>query len=62
MERFADVPTMRYEDFCSHPKEKIRDICKILKLEYFDGFEDVFHSFKFSGDSGRGGRTIISGR
>ena len=62
LKRFKDVPIIRYEDFCSQPKGKMREICEILDLTYFSDFEKVFSSFRFSGDSGRGGNTIISGR
>ena len=62
LDRFTGVPVIRYEDFCAYPKEKMQEICEILKLGYYDNFEEVFHTFKLSGDSGRGGRTIISGR
>ena len=50
---YQDVPTIRYEDFISHPKRTMREICAILKLDYNDKFQNLFSSFRFSGDSGR---------
>ncbi|MEP2944582.1 MAG: hypothetical protein ABJL18_05545 [Hyphomicrobiales bacterium] len=62
MDRFSDLPIISYEDFTAEPRQKMQEICEILGLTYFDGFEEVFHTFQFSGDSGRGGNQIISGR
>ncbi len=58
LRKYRDVPILKYEDFVRQPKKTMREICNILTLDYFDGFEDVFSSFRFSGDSGRGGTQI----
>ena len=52
------VPIVKYEDFVRAPKTTMRKICQRLSLTYFADFTDVFGSFHFSGDSGRGGRKI----
>ena len=58
LDAYSGVPIVRYEDFVSAPNEVMRTICEHLKLEYYADFQEVFHSFKFSGDSGRGSGTI----
>ena len=58
LDAYAGVPIVRYEDFVSAPNEVMQTICDHLKLDYFEDFQEVFHSFKFSGDSGRGSGTI----
>lgn len=59
LEAYEGVPIIKYEDFTARPKQNMRRICRILKLTYFQAFEEVFSAFRFSGDSGRGGRKII---
>ena len=48
-----DVPQIKYESFVSAPHETMKEICRVLELTYFQGFEDVYGVFRFSGDSGR---------
>ena len=48
----------KYEDFLENPKQIMPAIAQALRLKYFEGFEEVFSNFRFSGDSGRGGTTI----
>lgn len=58
LDAHSDVPMVKYEDFVNDPRKTMDLICNYLKLAYYDGFLDVFGSFRFSGDSGRGGQTI----
>jgi len=55
---FKGVPIIRFEDFISHPKRVMREICEILNLSYDDSFQNHSSSFRFSGDSGRTGSEI----
>lgn len=58
LERHKGVPVVRYEDFVDSPKAVMNEICDILNLDMYVDFEEVFSSFKFSGDSGRSGNVI----
>ena len=53
LEKYDGVPIVKYEEFVSTPEATMQRICELLELAYFDGFEEVFSAFKFSGDSGR---------
>jgi hypothetical protein len=56
---FTGVPIFRYEDFKSDSQRVMGEICEVLDLGYNAEFEKLFSSFKFSGDSGRGGKRIV---
>lgn len=58
LEAYSGTPIVRYEDFVADPEKVMQTICDLLDLQYFDGFQDVFDSFKFSGDSGRSSGVI----
>jgi len=58
LERYKGVPIVKYEAFVSRPKQVMQKICRVLHLDYFESFIDVFDSFQFSGDSGRSGAII----
>ncbi|MEM8770357.1 MAG: sulfotransferase [Pseudomonadota bacterium] len=58
LDAYAGAPVFRYEDFVNRPKDVMLSICEALELQFFDRFEEVFDSFKFSGDSGRSGGVI----
>lgn len=58
LEAYSGVPVVQYEDFVAAPNDVMQTICGHLKLDYFAGFQEVFDSFKFSGDSGRSSGTI----
>jgi hypothetical protein len=58
LDRYADVPVFRYEDFVARPGPVLQQICEVLDLPFNDGFEDFFDVFKISGDSGRSGARI----
>ncbi|MCR9222566.1 MAG: sulfotransferase [Hyphomonas sp.] len=53
LDAHEDVPRIKYESFVSAPHETMKEICRVLELTYFQGFEDVYGMFRFSGDSGR---------
>lgn len=53
LEAYQDAPLIKYEEFAKSPRIVMKEICEHLKLSYSKEFQDVFHSFKFSGDSGR---------
>ncbi len=50
---YKDVDLYKYEDLVIDPKKCMKRICTALHLDYFDGFEQAYGSFRFSGDSGR---------
>ena len=58
LDRHADAPIVKYEDFVDKPTVVMKKVCKLLALDFYAGFMDVFDSFHFSGDSGRGGSVI----
>lgn len=58
LERHAEAPIVKYEHFADDPADVMKKVCKLLALEFYSGFLDVFDSFRFSGDSGRGGTVI----
>ena len=58
LEAYSGTPIVRYEDFVAAPDEVMQTICDHLELGYFADFQEVFDSFKFSGDSGRTSGTI----
>lgn len=58
LEAYAGAPIVRYEDFVASPIEVMQTICDHLNLDFFEDFQEVFDSFKFSGDSGRSSGTI----
>ena len=62
LDAHEDIPWIKYESFVSAPHETMRQICQILELTYFEGFEDVYGAFRFSGDSGRRNSEKISRR
>lgn len=62
LDAHKDVPWIKYESFVAMPHETMREICQILDLTYFDGFEGVYGAFRFSGDSGRSNSEKISPR
>lgn len=53
LKSYRDVPIIKYEAFVSQPKQIMKEICRVLELDYFEQFTGVFDSFDFSGDSGR---------
>ena len=58
LEAYSGVPVVQYESFVAAPNDVMQTICGHLELDYFPGFQEVFDSFKFSGDSGRTSGTI----
>ena len=52
------APIVKYEDFVEAPQKTMKQICDHLNLAYYDAFLEVFNSFEFSGDSGRGGKVL----
>lgn len=60
LDRYGDLPLMRYEDFCADPHSFIAEICTILDLEYRSDFMERFGEVQLSGDSGRSSNSEIS--
>ncbi len=58
LDRHADVPVLRYEDFVAAPQPAMRRLCDALELQHEPGFVETFAGFRLSGDSGRSGQTI----
>ena len=53
-------PLFRYEDFLASPTGVMQSMCKELKLNYGEHFQDTFYAHQLSGDSGRRGSRIES--
>ena len=60
LESYRGVPVIKYEAFAARPKQVMRRMCRLLDLEYFADFKEVFDSFQFSGDSGRSSAVIAT--
>ena len=58
LESYSKAPVVHYEEFTVNPDETMRTICRLLDLDFFEGFESIQHTFLFSGDSGRKGGKI----
>lgn len=58
LEAYEGTPIVQYEEFVAAPNKVMQTICDHLELDFFADFQDVFDSFKFSGDSGRTSGTI----
>ncbi len=57
--RFGETEMFSYEKLTRNPGKVIKALCKALDLDFSSDFEQTFHAFRFSGDSGRGGKTIV---
>ena len=53
LEKDGSLEMIKSEDFCSDPAEIVKKLCKILRINYLEGFEKRFGSVTLSGDSGR---------
>lgn len=58
LDRYNNIPVIRYEDFVRAPCETMRKICSSLTIPFSSQFINLFSVFKLSGDSGRRGNTI----
>ena len=59
LQKFHGVPIVRYEDLVTNPEETMLAVCDHLNLAYTPNFKELLGLFKFSGDSGRGGKSIV---
>jgi len=59
LDRYASLPVLRYEDFCSQPAEFMKNLCDILQVGYSDSSLGRFGAVTLSGDSGRKGIKTI---
>ena len=53
LDKYSDLPLIRYEDFCANPVSTMQSICEILELQFNEDFLQEFGDHKLSGDSGR---------
>jgi len=60
LERYADLPLRRYEDFCKEPEAFMEELCGLLEISYSADFLEYFGDISLSGDSGRKGLDGIS--
>lgn len=58
LDRYTDVPHVRFEDFVSEPDVTMTRVCDILLLPYNESFQMLFAAFKITGDSGRSAQQI----
>lgn len=62
LDRHADLPVLRYEDFVATPERGLREIAGHLELSYAASALDTFDVVRLSGDSGRTGGAIRARR
>ncbi|QNI99004.1 hypothetical protein SynA1562_00138 [Synechococcus sp. A15-62] len=62
LDKYSDLPLIRYEDFCANPVSTMQSICEILELQFNEDFLQEFGDHKLSGDSGRSGTKSIEQR
>jgi hypothetical protein len=55
---YAGVSIIKYEELVERPRETMRHICNILKINYSDLFLNNISEHRISGDSGRRGDVI----
>ena len=58
VEAMKNIPLFYYEEFCLKPKFVLKQICRILEIDYSDIFQKYFFDLNISGDSGRTGNLI----
>jgi len=58
----AEASLILYENLLPYFKGEKSEIWEILDLMYFNRFEDIYSSFRFSDDNVHSGKKIISGR
>lgn len=58
LEQFKPEQIFKYEDFVDAPQEILHQLTKQLDLPFDDNFEEIFGSFRVTGDSGRSSDTI----
>lgn len=62
LDRHADLPIVKYEDFVAAPEATIEIICGYLQLPYAPGTVDLISIIQLTGDSGRGSAVVIAPR
>jgi len=60
LERHADLPILKYEDFVTEPKVGLKKICRLMELPFHDLAFDMIPIIRVSGDSGRSGPEITT--
>lgn len=60
LDRHADIPWIRYEDFVESPQLTMKTACQALTIPYHADFAEVFGAHRLSGDSGRSGDIIAA--
>lgn len=58
LDRYADMPTYRYEDFVMDLEPTLERICADLAVPYFSGAEQMIGVVSLSGDSGRSSNKV----
>lgn len=53
LEQFEPDQIFKYEDFVEAPQEVLQQLTQKLDLPFDDNFEEIFGSFRVTGDSGR---------
>ena len=62
LDRYTSLPILRYEDFCTQPKDFMERLCGTLEISYSACFLERFGAIILSGDSGRKGVDTIEPR
>lgn len=58
LDRHAELPIIRYEDFVADPEPVMQKMCSVLALPFRSGFESRLVAVRMTGDSGRSGARI----
>ena len=58
LDRHADLPVLRYEDFVADPGRELENLCRILKLPFHPAAIELIPIIRVSGDSGRASAQI----
>ncbi|MDM7938372.1 MAG: transposase [Cyanobium sp. CZS 48M] len=62
LNRYRELPLLRYEAFCAQPQGFMEELCGILQLDYRADFVERFGAIRLSGNSGRVSTTAIAPR
>ncbi|MEN0653295.1 MULTISPECIES: sulfotransferase [Hyphobacterium] len=58
LDRHAELPCFKYENFVNDPDAEMRRMCEALELRYNSDWRSLISAYRLSGDSGRRGDTI----
>jgi len=60
LDRYEELPRMKYECFCQDPDGFLQGLCDVLDLDFSFGYRQRFGQVRLSGDSGRRSNSEIA--